>query len=427
MMMSIYAKRSSGTRQPGRPRGGLWMTLALSALAATVGCDGLLDVPTNPDEVGGDAVEGEGAFDARLIGMHGDFTAGFDNAVVRAAQFTNELLYGGPTRQEDDITRRDASSRVQALAGLWTGLHVPAKASKDLAEDIAAGNFPNRAPAGADSEAFARSALLAGYTRALLADLFCTTAFDGTGPELTAEETYGLAEDLFARAIQAAEADPATRSAALVGRARVRLQLGDQSGALADAAQVEEEFEFMVEYSSISGRLENGIFGSTWNANTQTVAPEFRNATIDDTDIADPRVDVIDSGGLTFNGALAQFNPLKYGDRSDPIRLASWFEAQYIIAELEGGDVARDIINDIRSRHGIGVTFDPERTATEEEILDKILEERGRTLFLEGQKMPDLRRFRERHGIDRYRTGPEHGDQVCLPLPDLERASNPGI
>lgn len=400
----------------------------VAMLAVFGGCDSLLDVADNPDEAGGDALEGSGAFQARFIGAQSDFADGFGEAVDWGALFTDELVWGGSTQDRNDANRRDVTSdNIFVGNELWSPLQVAAKSTSDLLADIEQGAFPDQVPNGTDAEEFARMAVLAGYTRTLLADLFCTTVFDGTGPELDQAETYVRAEEFYSQAIQAAGASSSTRNAALVGRARVRLMLGDLDGSIADAEQVAEGFEFLVEYSDLAPRTENTVFNSTWDSRSFSVDPSFRDVTVDDTDVPDPRVEVFDTGGLSFNGTVRQFNPEKYSSRGSPIRLASWVEAQYIIAEIEGGDTAREIINDVRQRLDIDIEFDPDETASDTEILEKVLEERSRTLFIEGHRMPDLRRFRQEHGIDRYPTAPDFGDQVCMPLPDIERDNNPDI
>lgn len=401
---------------------------AVVVLLVSSGCEGLLDVDGNPDEVGGEAVEGAGAFQARFIGAQSDFAVAFGDAVDWGGLFTDEMVWGGSTQDRNDANRRDVTSDNIFIGNeLWTPIQIAAKSTSDLLGDIEEGVFPTQVPDGVDSETFARLSVLAGYTRTLLADLFCTTVFDASGPELSQEETYARAEQFFSRAIDAAGATSRTRDYARVGRARVRLMLGDEAGALSDAQQVTEDFEFLVEYADLAARTENQIFGSTWDSRRFSIDPVFRDVTIDDTGTPDPRVEVFDTGGLSFNGTVRQFNPVKYSDRGAPIRIASWFEAQYIIAEIQGGDVARDIINEIRSRQGIGVVYDEDESDSDSEILEKLLEERSRTLFLEGHRMPDLRRFREEFGIDRFPTAPDFGDQVCMPLPDIERDNNPDI
>lgn len=399
---------------------------AVTLVFVAAGCEGLLEVEDDPDVVGGDAVEGEGAFDARFVGAIADFQANYDEFVVWTGLFSDELAWGGTGQGRRRVDERGVQPENPFLGDeIWQPLQVAARSTASLAGDIQDGAFPGVLPSGTDSEQFARVSMLAGYTRVAFADMFCTAAFDGSGPELTAQETYARAESFFTQALEASGAAAETRDAARVGRARVRLMMGDTDGALADAQQVTEGFEFEAEHSGNTNNQENAVWGQTVSGTGWTVDPAFRDVTIDDTGIADPRVEVEDTGQTTFNGSRDLVIPVKYDDRGANIRVASWFEAQYIIAEIQGGQQAVDIINDLRSRQGIEEEFDEGGDATEQEILAKILEERSRTLFIEGHRIADLRRFRERHGIDRFPDTP--GDDVCLPLPDAERDNNPDI
>jgi len=63
----------------------------------------------------------------------------------------------------------------------------------------------------------------------------------------------------------------------------------------------------------------------------------------------------------------------------------------------------------------------------ETEILNKVIDEKSRTLFLEGQRMGDLRRYLDQYGIDLFPTGPGIKDGTCFPLPNAERDNNPDI
>ena len=60
-------------------------------------------------------------------------------------------------------------------------------------------------------------------------------------------------------------------------------------------------------------------------------------------------------------------------------------------------------------------------------IQSKVREEKARTLFLEGQRMGDLRRYLDQYGVDLFPDGPTFGDQTCMPLPNAERDNNPDI
>ncbi len=98
-----------------------------------------------------------------------------------------------------------------------------------------------------------------------------------------------------------------------------------------------------------------------------------------------------------------------------------------MVAEAQGGATARDIINQVRAAQGIVEVFDAAGTASDTEIRDKLIDERSRELFMEGQRMGDLRRYLSGFGLDMFPTGPLFGTQTCMPLPDLERDNNPGL
>lgn len=419
--------RSPGTPSSGRgllKMGGLCLLLA--ALAS--GCNlELLGTEDNPQTIDAEDVGGPSAFNARFIGARSDFSAGFDDAVVYGGLFTDELTWGGSfvARQEIDLRNVPSSNDIMASEP-YTSLQTAAKTSGELVEEIAAGNFESQVPNPSESDELAQMALFAGYSRLYLADLFCTLAFDGTGPEVSSEDVWQTAAEQFGTAIGASNASADVRSAALVGRARARLMLGDEGGALQDAQAVPEGFEFFVNYSGASDREENDVNDLTWVQERLSVSPEFRNLTIDDTDTPDTRVALFATGSTGFSGGVLQFNPLKHQSRTSPIRLASWEEAQFIIAEIEGGEAARQIIDDLRERRGLP-KWEEGATATDEEIRDKVIEEKARALFSEGQRMGDLRRYADRFGLDLFPELPASGDQTCMPLPDLERDNNPDI
>lgn len=420
------AKQQGGVRpDPKRARWSLAGWLAFAAVVLS-GCD-LLEVADDPATIDAEDIGGPSAFQARFVGATSDFAAALDDAVTYGGLFADELTWGGSFVARQEIDLRDVpSSNDIAASEPYTTLQTAAGTSKNLKEEIAAGNFDDQVPNPSESAELARMALFAGYARVYLADLFCTLAFDGTGPELTSEEVWGQAIDLFTEAVEADDAPADIRDAALVGRARARLQLGQDAEALSDAQQVSQGFEFFVTYSGVSAREENDVNGLTWQVERLSTSQEFRDLTLEDGTTPDPRVDLFFTGSTGFSGGVLQYNPVKYGSRTSPIRLSSWHEAQYIIGEIQGGAEARDRINAVRADQGLP-EWDPGENATDEEIRDKLIDERSRTLFLEGQRMADLRRYVDRFGLDLFPSGPDSGDQTCMPLPDLERDNNPDI
>ena len=75
--------------------------------------------------------------------------------------------------------------------------------------------------------------------------------------------------------------------------------------------------------------------------------------------------------------------PSKYTEEDDPIPMVGWREMWLIRAEIEGGQTAIDLVNDLRDHHGLPrVTYaDP---ANADQIRDMVFEEKRRELWLEG-------------------------------------------
>jgi hypothetical protein len=116
----------------------------------------------------------------------------------------------------------------------------------------------------------------------------------------------------------------------------------------------------------------------------------------------------------------------KYASESAPIPLATGVEAQLIIAEIEGGQAAVDIINALHAAVGL----DPFTSSDPTEIRNQVIEERRRAFFLEGHRNYDRIRFSlplDPPPGAPYRWGGLFEDAKCLPLPDVERLNNPNL
>ena len=299
-----------------------------------------------------------------------------------------------------------------------------------LQERILDGGFQEITGNLADSPEYARASMYSGFAKTWLADIYCTLAFGGDGPELSSDDAYRLAEEEFTQAIEAADAEPDVLQAALVGRARVRLILGNEAGALADARLVAPDFEFLATYSSNTFEQRNRVHFRTWDFGNWSVGPPFRRLTIDDTGISDPRVELVLNPRPAFEPSQDLYAPLKVPSPSSPLRIATGDEAQYIIAEIVGGTEAVEIINDVRARKGIDIEWVPSG-GDPNEIRDKIIEERKRTLFLDGVRLGDIRRYIDKYGLNFFPISTPQafpmGDQTCLPMPEIERNNNPGV
>ena len=116
---------------------------------------------------------------------------------------------------------------------------------------------------------------------------------------------------------------------------------------------------------------------------------------------------------------------------SSPIPIASGDEAILIIAEaeLEAGNIPAAVaaINKLRTKSSL-----PSYAGgSAAEVRAQLIDERRRELFLEGQRLNDIIRFSISQspaaGTPFPVKGGVYGNQICFPLPDLERNNNPTL
>jgi hypothetical protein len=111
------------------------------------------------------------------------------------------------------------------------------------------------------------------------------------------------------------------------------------------------------------------------------------------------------------------------------IRVASALEAQYVIAEANGG-VASTLafVNAQRAANG-----QPASTATTpDQILADLREQRAREFYLDGRRLGDMRRYKAQYNVDLYPKGAYRGSRTdtygtveCFPVPISELNANP--
>jgi hypothetical protein len=303
-------------------------------------------------------------------------------------------------------------------------VYSPLNSARWLADDVL-----RKLDAWSDGEVPGRTSLIAtaaayaGYARVLMGEGFCSGVIDG-GPQLTPQQLWQSADERFTRAISTAQASGNTdiRNMALVGRARTRLNLGLKAEAEADALLVPAGYVKMATTSAISRYRRNRAFD--WSNTLRNVGVEepFQNLT--EGGVPDPRVP------STFvPGIKPMFLQMKYKALDTPIPLASWREAQLMIAEVEGGSTALGIINMFHTQAGL-----PAFSGTNAEIMNHLVtEERRRELWLESQHIGDMRRyslaFLPATGTV-YQGGAYsgvYGDTQCMPLPESETRNNPNI
>jgi hypothetical protein len=175
------------------------------------------------------------------------------------------------------------------------------------------------------------------------------------------------------------------------------------------------------EYSEVQQRRENRLFNVTIRNSFLSVAPAYRNLTIGTA--ADTRVRAVNANRAGQDGVTPQWNQQKYTSGTARIPLASWEEAQLIIAEARGGQAARDAINRLRTKYNLPLLTGNEPGT----ILSQVIEERRRQLFSEGHRLGDMLRHDIPFPTGTNHKGQTYGPTTCLPLPDQERLNNPNI
>lgn len=420
--------------------------LALAALIAVpTACDTLRNplevesasrIPAGPLEVPGNAL-------LLSNGAIADFDCAFGAYTLVGGSVGEEFMYAGQTASRTPYDRRnttqnDADYAVNSCIGLgvYTPLQIARQVHESLLmrlatwtdEEVAAGaGSPDRTNLIAISSAYA------GYTLTLLGEGFCTMALstlnlDKTityGGEIQPDSVFQLAVSRFTAAIAAATTagNDDIMNLALVGRARARLFLGDYPGASADAALVPAGFVYNVTASDASSRRQNRVVAQNSITNDEfSVGEPYRS-------MGDDRVPVTDANTVGATGVEHHYQT-KYASNSAPIPLATYEEAQLIVAEaaIRANDLptALPILEASRVRGGQGLFTG----TTQPEYLAELIDQRRRELFAESHHLGDIIRF----GItltpaagSPYHFGGTYGTQICLPLPAAERLNNPLI
>ena len=390
-------------------------------------CDSLLEVEL-PTRVPAEALDDPAMAAVLVGGAVADFECAYANYVAATGLLTDELIIStefiAPTSWDlRAITPDNGNLGTAGCNAFGFGLFQPLSTARFQADDAHSrieafpdGDIPGKAGLLASASAHA------GYGLTLLGEGFCRAAVDQSAA-LQPQEVLAMAEQRFNVAVQEAQSagDQELLGMARVGRARVRLNLGDLAGAASDARDIPEGFVKMSTYSSANARRENTLWVYNHRDIMMSVDPRFRDLAVGD--MPDPRVPVRDANRVGHDGVTELWLQLKYPEVGSPIRLASWEEAQLIIAEAEGGQSAVEAINNVRALHGLP----PFTGSASDEIQAEVLEARKRSLYLEGHRLNDMLR----HGLE-FDSGLNHkgvpfGSTTCLPLPEAEILSNPNI
>jgi hypothetical protein len=334
------------------------------------------------------------------------------------------------------------------------------------------------------------SSMYAGAALGLMGGAMCDLAVDG-GPLMTPDQTLALADQWLTKAVAEIAAVPggdfplpygistSAKNMAYGLRAQVRWMKGDKTGALADAALVPRGFVAYVTRDTGPARRNqaywdgpnfrfarlldvhdwwtgspNPVTGKPWPAVIPftgyvslgilpdgravrddglpiRVAGKYRTPA-EDQAVADTRVPFFP--GLIQGLGTPTFIHNKYRAEDQDLPLVNWKEMFLIRAEIEGGQRAIDLVNEVRAADNLPrVTYLTGATATPDQIRYMIIEERRRALFVEGRyfstklKNMDVIWFPRNEGKNPTRNDSQYGDAIRLLMPGGEYSLNTNL
>ncbi|MBX6364530.1 MAG: hypothetical protein IRZ00_11745 [Gemmatimonadetes bacterium] len=428
--MTRYTKNGGGLR--GRAM--RWVSAALVATPLLAACttDELLKVDA-PSLLPADRFQDPSQAALLVNGAIADFECAYASANLVEGLIADEFADAQLGAASWDYDRRSANQDPGGDYGTQgctsdqrVGIYAPLSTARWSADNVLKllqastdAQVPHR------DSLLATAALYAGFSLASLGQAMCEAALD-LGPRMDQQALFKAAEDRFNIAIDAATKGNVTsvKNAALVGRARVRLYQGNKAGAAADARQVPAGFVYNATYSEATGRRYNRIYSAIERTGFYTIEPSARNLTTEG--VPDPRVEMFNTGNNGADRSVIWMTK-RYTSNSSPIPIATWEEAQLIIAEAEGGQTAIAIVNGLRDAVGLPHYSGPTDEAS---VLKLIIDERRKALFSLGLRNYDIQRFKLPFNPPEgtpFAKGGTYGNTTCLPLPNIEKFNNPNV
>jgi hypothetical protein len=437
------------TRVFHRPSRRLGAALALLVAPVLGSCslDDILEVEV-PGRVTESALDDPALAETLVRSVVSDFECAWNNYVVVSSFLSDQYLEATGTLDYRNFgTRRidagdpNLTASCRNVLGIYTPLQVARHEGDDIfqrVDQLPDAGFPNKTLWKATVRAYT------GYSLVALGEGFCQMVLE-TGHLIQPHDVLAVAESRFSEAIDLATAagNDDIRNMALVGRARVRLDLEKFTDASADAAQIPAGYLKNATRDASDTRRYNNMC-ELMNCpqppgRSATIAPSYRNVTWEG--VPDPRVKVSTKNEAAADAVTIHYFHDKVTSRASPVLIASYKEAQLIIAEAAARNndlaTARTIINQRHTAAGIP-GYDLAGTDNQEAVIRQVIEERRRELFVEGgHRLNDHLRFRGtvfnipflgEPGSD-FPNGVNHkdvpyGPTTCIPLPTIEQVAS---
>jgi hypothetical protein len=429
-------------------------------LLSACSVDKLLRVP-DPDVSRPTDITGKAALPTLLNAAIGDFQVAFAGAgtgnaneglVNMTGLFTDEFSFTEtfPTRLQVD--RRSIDRSNSTMVGIYFDVQ-RARQSAFRAESAYAKLAPTEA-------GYSEALSLEGYSFIMLAEAYCSgvpiTKLDAAGNVLPGkpiptQDMLDSAINRFQTAITVAQTAKSSflENFARIGQARALIfkSRANLPQAAALVANVPANFEYLVFSSDNTVRQNNGVFELMWNEGRWTQANREGTNGLAYRSAGDPRTP-FDTVGLGFDNQRLVLGTLKYSSRNSNTVLASYTEAQLIIAEnqLEQGNYAGAngtlvILNQLRASFNDPNLPPLAPAATANTQVLQLFGERAFWLYATQHRLGDLRRL-SRAAPSGYGFNPEsvfptggytgrgggvYGTDVNFPIPIEESNANPNV
>lgn len=404
----------------------LWVTPALATLIA--GCQ--LDA-TNPGPIVAASLNDRNALTSVVNGAGRDVAEALNWVAYTGAAVAREIHPAGSTGSFGITPRQQVGIIADDDGNTWWNF---AQRARWTAEDaVSRTKTILGATDAAKSATYAQALIWAGYANRLLGENFCDGVINGG-----ARQAYTVylerAEANFTEAIAVATAAANANfvTAATAGRASVRLDRGNLSGAASDAATVASTFAYRMPYYVTDLDQYNRIYWATANqpyrAHTvwNTYYENYRKTT------KDPRVPfdssltvLVGDAAVGSLGRVRWYFQTKYPATTSAINLSTGWEMRLIEAEVKlvAGDIpgAMTLVNGRRVLLGLA----PWTATTATEAWVALKRERGIELWMEGRRLGDFRRWAalNRPGVSDDMTG----RALCFVTPLSEKETNPSF
>lgn len=460
-----------------------FMRRSVLSVAAIIALGGVAGACTeflkaeNPGAIQEPALGSTDYIQLMVNGVQGEFQRMYPQVTYYNSLWTDELRNHGVFFEERLYDRR-VVDEINGTHSFF--VYSPLQRSVWEADSIRGRLAVLLADSADKSTRTARVSAYAGYNYIILGEMYCAAPVNGSAPKTPTELFRDFAIPRFNEAIAIATASKTFQQGGLpvpparilaadsiirwaqVGTARAALDLGDKPTAIAYAqavvATTDTAFMFRVYTDSTFAAL-NGTFGSRVATGSGSKTGSISNtpyaAMVDrrvprpatTEGVQDASQAIVPNAGRSFNASVEYTTPTatpavkEVGadySRTGWMRLASYREARYIVAEAEGNTPANVAFLDAQRALGgdaaLGGTA-PLVSPTDAEYFASLRDQRRREFYADNHRIGDLRRYITQYNVNEFQTGlypgtstgEQYGTQTCLPLTLAENQGNPNI